>query len=110
MDLPLGRIRIREQGSAGGHNGLKSTIQHLRTQEFCRLRIGIGSPSLIPDIRRRMTNEHVLGRFNQDEEKVIKNIIPDVITGIGLLSNDGFSKASNYLNAYKAKMISNKNE
>ena len=48
MDLPLGKIRVRSRGSAGGHNGLKSIINHLGTNEFKRLKIGIGSPSDIP--------------------------------------------------------------
>ena len=45
MDLPLGRIRLRSKGSSGGHNGLRSIIQPLGTQEFCRIRIGIGPPA-----------------------------------------------------------------
>ena len=45
MDLPLGKIRVRSKGSSGGHNGLKSIINHLGTNEFKRLKIGIGPPS-----------------------------------------------------------------
>jgi len=49
MDLPLGKIRLRLSGSAGGHNGMKSTISHLNSQNFPRLRIGIGKPKNLPD-------------------------------------------------------------
>ncbi|HEY9645544.1 MAG TPA: aminoacyl-tRNA hydrolase, partial [Chroococcidiopsis sp.] len=49
MDLPLGKLRMRLSGSAGGHNGMKSAIAHLGTQDFPRLRIGIGSPKLTSD-------------------------------------------------------------
>ena len=59
-DLPLGRLRIRQSGSAGGHNGLKSIIQELGTIEFPRLRIGVGRQ---PGELRN----HVLGRFSADE-------------------------------------------
>jgi len=62
LDLPMGKIRLRQKGSAGGHNGIKSTIRHLGTQEFNRIRIGIGRPDknvYIPD--------YVLGCFSKEE-------------------------------------------
>ena len=67
MDLPLGKIRLRLSGSAGGHNGMKSAIAHLSTQNFPRLRIGIGRPqgTIIGDDPAAVS--HVLGRFSQDE-------------------------------------------
>ncbi|MEM9537229.1 MAG: aminoacyl-tRNA hydrolase, partial [Cyanobacteria bacterium P01_E01_bin.45] len=58
MDLPFGRLRLRLSGSAGGHNGMKSIIQHLGTQEFPRLRMGVGSPGGVRDVIG-----HVLGGF-----------------------------------------------
>jgi PTH1 family peptidyl-tRNA hydrolase len=63
-DLPLGRLRIRTGGSAGGHNGLKSVIQELATDEFPRLRIGVGRQG--GELR-----SHVLGRFSPDEQPYI---------------------------------------
>nr|MBA2570220.1 aminoacyl-tRNA hydrolase [Chloroflexota bacterium] len=58
--LPLGRLRLREEGSAGGHNGLRSIIAEMGTQRFARLRVGIGEPS-------RQAVDHVLSRFAADE-------------------------------------------
>ena len=46
LDLPVGKIRLRQKGSAGGHNGIKSTVAHLGTQEFNRIRIGIDRPQM----------------------------------------------------------------
>ena len=60
MDLPLGKLRLREEGGSGGHNGLKSIIQHLGCETFCRLKIGIGAPSLIMQERKAKTTHHVL--------------------------------------------------
>lgn len=62
LDLPPGKIRLRQKGSAGGHNGIKSTIAHAGTQEFNRVRIGIGRP-----IGRMPVPDYVLGRFSQEE-------------------------------------------
>jgi PTH1 family peptidyl-tRNA hydrolase len=65
LDLPVGKIRLRQKGSAGGHNGIKSTIAHLGTQEFNRIRIGIDRPQngmSVPD--------YVLGRFRKEETEL----------------------------------------
>ena len=68
LDLPFGQLRLRAKGSAGGHNGLKSIIQHLGTTEFPRLRIGIGRG-------RSATVSHVLSRFAPDEEAELPRVI-----------------------------------
>ncbi|PLS15123.1 aminoacyl-tRNA hydrolase [Bacillus sp. M6-12] len=62
LDLPVGKIRLRQKGSAGGHNGIKSTIAHVGTQEFNRIRIGIGRP-----VGRIPVVDYVLGRFSQED-------------------------------------------
>ncbi len=70
LDLPVGKIRLRQKGSAGGHNGIKSTIQHLGTPEFNRIRIGINRPPegmKVPD--------YVLGRFSGDEWDHMQSVI-----------------------------------
>jgi peptidyl-tRNA hydrolase, PTH1 family len=63
LDLPVGKVRLRQKGSPGGHNGIKSTVAHLGTQQFNRIRIGIDRPQTgmsVPD--------YVLGRFQQEEK------------------------------------------
>src|SRR3954453_13317332 len=62
LDLPVGKIRLRQKGSAGGHNGIKSAIAHLGTQQFNRIRMGIGRPSVPMSI-----SDYVLGRFTVEE-------------------------------------------
>ena len=66
LDLPVGKIRLRQKGSAGGHNGIKSTIAHLGTQEFNRIRVGIDRPPSgmkVPD--------YVLGQFTKEEQAIM---------------------------------------
>ena len=64
LDLPVGNLRLREAGSAGGHNGIKSIIAHLSTQQFCRIRVGIGSD------KKEDTRDYVLSGFwGEDIEK-----------------------------------------
>lgn len=66
MDLPIGKIRLRQKGGAGGHNGIKSIIAHLNHQIFKRLRIGIGS------IEKDDVIKHVLGNFSKEEKAMIE--------------------------------------
>lgn len=74
MDLPLGRLRLRPSGSAGGHNGMKSVITHLGTQEFPRLRVGIGNTQKGTD-RDGAVVSHVLGRFTPDEKPLVRRAL-----------------------------------
>src|SRR3954453_19976251 len=70
LDLPVGKIRLRQKGSAGGHNGIKSTVAHLGTQEFNRIRIGIDRPNngmKVPD--------YVLGRFSEKDLPLTKEAV-----------------------------------
>ena len=69
INLPLGKIRIREKGSSGGHNGLKSISNHLKTTSFSRLRIGIGSN------HPEDTKDFVLSRFTNEENKLIQGAL-----------------------------------
>ena len=62
LDLPLAKLRLREKGGAGGHNGLKSLIQHLKTEDFARLRIGIGRSA------QMAVEDYVLSKISKDSE------------------------------------------
>lgn len=70
INLPVGRMRLRAKGSAGGHNGLKSIIAHLSSQDFPRLRIGVGA---CPQFRTMV--DWVLGRFSPEERNVVDRVI-----------------------------------
>jgi PTH1 family peptidyl-tRNA hydrolase len=102
MDLPLGRLRLRASGSAGGHNGLRSTIQHLGTQAFARLRIGIGAPTGNPEERRERTVSHVLGRFSAEERPLLAEVLAEVGAGVDLIRRSGLERAGNRLNSFRA--------
>ena len=102
MDLPLGRLRLRTSGGAGGHNGLRSTIAHLGGQEFPRLRIGIGAPALNPVERKQRTVGHVLGRFAAAEQPVLDEVLAEVLAGVDLIQRLGFERAGNRLNGFVA--------
>jgi PTH1 family peptidyl-tRNA hydrolase len=102
MDLPLGRLRLRTSGGAGGHNGLRSTIAHLGGQAFPRLRIGIGAPALNPVERKQRTVGHVLGRFAAAEQPVLEEVLEEVLSGIALMQRLGLERAGNRLNGFVA--------
>ena len=101
MDLPLGKIRLRSRGSSGGHNGLKSIIKHLGTNEFKRLRIGIGAPSDIQKERKSKTFSHVLGKFSKEEFVILNSIIQEIISCIELITSNNWEKINTRLNSYK---------
>ena len=101
MDLPLGKLRLRASGSAGGHNGLRSTISHLGTQDFARLRIGIGAPAEDPAERRARTVGHVLGRFGAAERPLLEAVLTEVEAGIDLIQRLGLERAGNRLNGFQ---------
>ena len=69
MDIPVGEVRYKTKGSAGGHNGIKSIIQHLGTQEFKRVKIGISKPDQMTVI------DYVLGKFSKEDRKLIDNVV-----------------------------------
>src|SRR5258708_5585257 len=93
VQLDTGRLRIRPEGSAGGHNGLKSVIASLGTHAFPRLRIGVGRG----DARRDLA-DHVLARFEPDERSVIAEAIPRGADAAQLFVAEGVAAAMNRYN------------
>ncbi|MEH2348376.1 MAG: aminoacyl-tRNA hydrolase [Nostoc sp.] len=99
MDLPLGKTRLRLSGSAGGHNGMKSAIAHLSTQNFPRLRIGIGKPKGAANNDDSDTVSHVLGRFSAAENQQMYLVLQFVVECIELSLKQGVEKAMNVCNS-----------
>ena len=104
MDLPLGKLRLRRKGGSGGHKGLKSSIAHLGTEDFCRLRIGIGAPSSNPEERKLRTNSHVLGKFTSKEIPLVESVVNQVVLGFDLIKKLGVDSATNQINSYKIEI------
>lgn len=94
--LPFGKLRFREAGSHGGHNGLRSIIDELGTEKFGRLRIGIGDP--IHDAR-----DHVLSKFAPDEAQRLDELLDAAADGVEAWARDGTSKASNRFNTFQLR-------
>ena len=93
MELPAGKLRIRTSGSGGTHNGIRSVIATLQTQEIPRLRIGIGHPS-----PGQETIPYVLGRFEADEKKPIAQSISYAADAIDCLLTENIDEAMNRFN------------
>ncbi|HGY54612.1 MAG TPA: aminoacyl-tRNA hydrolase [Caldithrix abyssi] len=89
--LPLGELRFRGKGSSGGHNGIQSIIDHLGTQQFQRLKIGIGD-------QFRNAVDFVLTPFNKKEQEVLEIIIPAAAEGVFTWLRDGLDTAMNLYN------------
>jgi PTH1 family peptidyl-tRNA hydrolase len=87
--LPLGTLRFREKGSAGGHNGIKSILEHLGTDTFPRLKIGIGSSQ-----PGNMVG-HVLGKFSPDECPLLENTLATALEAVQLARSQGIATAAN---------------
>lgn len=92
--LPLGRLRARPEGSAGGHNGLKSIIEHLGTNAFPRMRIGVGRGD-----NRRDLADHVLGRFDASERDTVSAAVLRAADASEMFLSDGIGRVMNTFNA-----------
>lgn len=98
MDLPVGKIRLRQSGSAGGHNGMRSLIACLGTQEFPRLRLGIDSPKTNRVVESD-TISYVLGRFAPPEQKIIDEVTELSADAVETSIKLGFEIAMNRYNS-----------
>ncbi|MBW1722976.1 MAG: aminoacyl-tRNA hydrolase [Deltaproteobacteria bacterium] len=93
IDLPVGRIRVVRGGGAGGHKGVSSIIQHLGTQQFPRIKLGIGRPRYGEPIE-----EYVLSPFYGDEKEIIDRVVQMAVQACGLFISDGVEAAMNITN------------
>ena len=104
-DLPLGKIRLRKKGSSGGHNGLKSIIEKLQTDNFNRIRIGIGSPSLEKETNNFNTISHVLGNISIEEKLILDKVYKRVIESLEQLNTKKEEYIINELNSFNKDQI-----
>ncbi|HEO3414966.1 TPA: aminoacyl-tRNA hydrolase [Streptococcus agalactiae] len=97
LDMEVGKIRFRQKGSAGGHNGIKSIIAHLGTQEFDRIKVGIGRPNGCMTVIN-----HVLGKFDKNDEIMISNTLDKVDNAVNYyLQTNDFQKTMQKYNGLK---------
>ncbi len=92
MDMPTGKLRLRQSGSAGGHNGIKSIIAHVGTQNFKRIRVGIDKHPQIPVV------DYVLGRFSKEEQPLIDEGIDRAVKAVEMMLDKDFVAAMNAFN------------
>lgn len=96
LDLPTGQLRLREKGSAGGHNGIKSMIQHLGTQEFKRIKVGISRPE-----PGRSVSDYVLNTFPVAERADIQEAVGLAADACAMWTRESFLKVMNHYNSLK---------
>jgi PTH1 family peptidyl-tRNA hydrolase len=92
--LPFGKLRFRESGSHGGHNGLRSIIDELGTEKYARLRVGIGEPG-------RGAVDHVLSKFAPDERACLPILLDATAEAVEAWAREGTSKAANRFNSFE---------
>ena len=97
LDLPLGKIRIRQGGGSGGHKGIESIISCLGGQDFLRIRVGIGRPAAT-ELSEADIVAYVLGDFTPEEKQTITQVIPKVSEAIYYLLTEGLAAAMNKYN------------
>lgn len=93
ISLEVGQIRVRPKGSAGGHNGIKSIIAHLGTQEFARIKIGVGAKPDGGDLVK-----HVLGRFSKEEDRIVRDLFALADEALAAILTDSVERAMNQVN------------
>ena len=101
LDLPLGKIRIRRGSSSGGHKGVGSIIRELGSQDFIRIRVGIGRPVKdegLTEFSEDETISYVLSDFTPDEEQTITQVMPKVSEAVLYLLTEGLAAVMNRYN------------
>lgn len=104
IDLPLGKIKIREKGSSAGHNGVQSIINELKTDEFVRFRLGIGrgtetgKEAVNRNLHHRSVISYVLSRFRENEAGSFKHLIKHGAEAVDMAIEKGFGRAMNRFN------------
>lgn len=93
IDLEVSQLRVRKKGSAGGHNGIKNIIAHLGTQEFLRVKIGVGEKPEGSDLVN-----HVLGRFSKDDREKIEEALLQVVKAVKVIITEDIEAAMNLFN------------
>ncbi|MEM9806017.1 MAG: aminoacyl-tRNA hydrolase [Cyanobacteria bacterium P01_D01_bin.56] len=104
MDLPLGKLRLRLSGSAGGHNGMKSIIAHLGTQDFPRLRLGINRADTSSSQSNGQVVGHVLGKFAPDERKIVDAAIDLASEAVEFSLRKGVEQSMNLYNGRQVEI------
>jgi len=101
LDLPLGKVRLRPNGGSGGHKGMKSIISALGSEDFPRIRVGIGRPMQsegLPNVNEDVVIRYVLGDFTPEEERAIKSVIVTVAEAIDCFVSQGVEVAMSKFN------------
>lgn len=98
IDTEPGQLRVRKKGSAGGHNGIKSIIQQLGTQNFMRVRVGVGAKPKDWDLA-----DYVLGRFDRDDRQLVEDAQDRACEAVELILSDSVDAAMNKFNVSKKK-------
>ncbi|MBR2734081.1 MAG: aminoacyl-tRNA hydrolase [Selenomonadaceae bacterium] len=98
MDLPLGMIRLRPKGSGGGHRGVASIIQHIGSQNFPRVRIGVGRPPA-----NWTVNHHVLSPFTAEDADKISAALDELVPAVICIFREGIDNAMNKFNPKRSK-------
>jgi len=94
IDLPLGKIRFARKGASGGHNGVRSIIEALGSQNFHRLKLGVGRPN----VAQKEVSDHVLEKFHSDESKLFKETLERSAQALQNYIDDGVTSAMNQYN------------
>ena len=95
IDLPVGRMRVRKNGSCGGHNGIRNIIERLGTQDFARLKLGVGKD-------RSNVIGHVLGKFDPTTRKTMDLVVAEAVKASAAILRDGPDRAMNAYNGFEA--------